>query len=185
MNMNFINALRGVNFNKFNSSIQNAGSIQLDIENLKEWRGIQPDEIGLMDWGTDNNLPIVDLDQLINTEELAMPALEGCPPLQISFKKAVQIVVAMMNNSINSDRGEEDSYFLTSRVKGGELLSILSNIETKDPRQIPNPPRFGGQVCSAKHDEKEFWLGAILQMLYEEKHISGYGKKADVFWFLI
>ncbi len=184
-NINSIQPFQIADSVKFRTYIRNEEQIQLPIEDLKMWRGIDPNEIGISTDFTNKNLQPIDID-LIDTENIELPlsGIEGIPPFQMSFKKAVQIYISIMNRNIKVEKGDKNKFYFLSCPGMGDILRFsISNIDTKKPELISDPPRYNGPIQSAFKDSKKQWSGAILQMLYEENHIRGYGNNGGSWWF--
>ncbi len=158
--------------------------INIDLTNLKAWCGIKPDDIGMGDWMTDKDLPVVDANQAMNEMDLEKSQFAGEPSVEFTFQSAVRLVVAVINRNAKLMEGEE--YILLScPAAGGYLLRMLSNVETACPDLIAAPPLYGENVCSARSSDHNFWPGVVLQMLFEQGHISAYGRKGIDFWFSV
>lgn len=162
--------------------------ININLETLTEWCGIRPDEIGMGDWLTDKNLPIVDANEAMDQMNLETSKFEGEPTIKFTFQSAVRLVVAIINRNAklkeDAQEAAKDRYIpLFFPAAGGYLLRALSCVKTTCPELIAKPPQYPSPVCSADSRNHDYWLGAILQMLYEQNHITAYGYKGCDFWF--
>jgi hypothetical protein len=155
---------------------------EIKIENLQEWRGIKPDEVGIADWFRDKNLPPADVEKFLRESYiLDIVEFENNAPIKFTFKSAAQVVAYVINRNAKLDK-KNDFIPIFCPNMGGELLRGLTNINVERSDLMPKPPHYGGNICSADSRDLSTWLGAILQMFYEQKHISGYGRKDAEYW---
>ena len=157
--------------------------IDIDINNLPEWCGIKPDEIGISDYGRYKNLPVVEVSQLLKLPiNWAESHFEGKPPFQYTFKSAVEVVVKVINQTAKIDPWA-DVIPLFCPGMYCDLINPLSKVDTKRPDLISPPPRYAvNSAYSPEDNNHQYWLGAILHMLYEQGHLSAYGKKEGEYW---
>jgi len=181
--------------NTFESALCKLGEIYPEVKvekSFEDWDGIKagtnwygftPNEVGYADWLRDKKLPAVDVDQLMQFGfDLENSKFKGEPPLKFTFKCAVQVVLNHIETLKKKYPEAEHYSLLHSQGMQYDLLMMLTNIDNLHIDNMPEPPRYKWPVCSAGRNDQNYWLGAIIHLLYEQKQITEYGRKGCDWW---
>jgi|GEM_PF-6812234 hypothetical protein len=157
--------------------------IVINFDILEAKYGINPDEIGVAFWASNANLVPISADSLLGFSldlEESKFKFEANPPIAFTFKGAMEYVIHLIEHSMQKDPifvgfGKGDNL-------AKELFLAIRIINTKRPDLIPAPPHYSNHTYSACIMDNNYWMGAILAILWDQGQIREYGNKGGDFW---
>ncbi len=123
------------------------------------------------------------LEQGIDLRQHHLPL--GCV-IQLKFHTAIEFIKKWIRE-LRLHHPDKDAVPLTPGYDSAhaDVYTALTNYETPQHEKLSSPPQYGGLICSASRSDLQFLIGCILHMLYEEKYITGYGRKGSTFWVFL
>jgi hypothetical protein len=157
--------------------------VPFDVASLEECYGIKPDDVGTATWARDEDMPVVEVEKLLALPiDLYHSTFKGRPPISFTFRTAVKLIMDYIESAKKHAERCVVLPLSTSDAIMADLMIALTNIDTARPDLVPEPPRYPYPVCSASQTDGQFWLGAILALLFEKGVITEYGRKGAQYW---